>query len=100
MCDHRRTKGCESGANMNVLSTEPVLIVGAGPGGLFAACELARYGVRARLVDRMSDPHHEARATALQPADLELLARAGVVDRFLAAGVPVRGVRILGPGLK
>ena len=86
---------------MSVVSTTaPVLIVGAGPGGLFAACELARHGVRARLVDRMTDPHHEARATALQPAVLELLARAGVVERFLATGVPVRGARMFGPGLK
>ena len=29
-----------------------VLIVGAGPSGLFAAVELARHGVRARVIER------------------------------------------------
>ena len=86
---------------MSAQSIKPqVLIVGAGPAGLFAACELARHGVSARLVDRMTEPHHEARATALQPAVLELLARAGVVERFLATGIPVCGVRMFGSGLK
>lgn len=79
---------------------QQVLIVGAGPAGLFAAGELARHGVRARLVERQPAPHRETRATAIQPAVLELLARAGVVDRFLEAGVAIRGVRFLGPDLE
>lgn len=78
---------------------QQVLIVGAGPAGLFAAAELARHGIRARLVERNAAPHHEARATAIQPAVLELLGRAGVLDRFLEVGVPIRRVRFVGPGL-
>ena len=42
-----------------------VLIVGAGPAGLFAACELVRHGIKPRIVERRSGPHHEARGTAL-----------------------------------
>jgi 2-polyprenyl-6-methoxyphenol hydroxylase-like FAD-dependent oxidoreductase len=38
-----------------------VLIIGAGPSGLFAAAELARHGVEARLVEREVRPHREAR---------------------------------------
>ena len=30
-----------------------VLVVGAGPVGLVAACELARRGVRMRIVDKL-----------------------------------------------
>ena len=30
-----------------------VLIVGAGPAGLFAACELVRHGIRPRVVARL-----------------------------------------------
>ncbi len=77
-----------------------VLIVGAGPAGLFAACELLRHGVRPRIVERKAEPHHETRGTAIQPAVLEILDRAGVVDRFLDAGVHIREVELLGPGLK
>jgi 2-polyprenyl-6-methoxyphenol hydroxylase-like FAD-dependent oxidoreductase len=75
-----------------------VLIVGAGPAGLFAACELARYGVMTRVIEQQLVPHHQARATAIQPAGLELLARAGLLAPFLAASVHVRRTRLFGPG--
>lgn len=32
--------------------TNPVLIVGAGPVGMTMACELSRYGVPIRIVDK------------------------------------------------
>jgi 2-polyprenyl-6-methoxyphenol hydroxylase-like FAD-dependent oxidoreductase len=82
------------------LSTEHVLIIGAGPAGLFAAGELARHGVNARLVERQATPHKEARATAIQPAVLEVLGRAGVLEPFLQIGMPIRCVRIIGPALQ
>jgi 2-polyprenyl-6-methoxyphenol hydroxylase-like FAD-dependent oxidoreductase len=71
-----------------------VLVIGAGPAGLFAAVELARYGVRARVVERTPRPHRQARATALQPATLEILHRAGCLDRVLGASVHVRYARV------
>ena len=83
---------------MHATTSPRVLIVGAGPAGLFAAGELARHGVAARLVERQPTPHQEARATVLQPAILEVLGRAGALDRFLEVGMPIRRVRIAGPG--
>jgi 2-polyprenyl-6-methoxyphenol hydroxylase-like FAD-dependent oxidoreductase len=77
-----------------------VLIVGSGPAGLFAACELVRHGVKPRVVERRLTPHHEARGTALQPAVLELLERAGLIEPFLRVGVRIRQVHLLGPGLQ
>ena len=77
-----------------------VLIVGTGPAGLFAACELVRHGVKPRIVERRLAPHHEARGTALQPAVLEIIDRAGLVEPFLRAGVRIKQVRLLGPGLR
>ena len=77
-----------------------VLIVGAGPAGLFAACELLRHGVKPRIVERRPAPHHEARGTALQPAVLASLERAGLIEPFLRAGVRIRRIQLLGPGLR
>ena len=77
-----------------------VLIVGAGPGGLFAACELLRHGVKPRVVERRLAPHGEARGTALQPAVLEILDRGGLIEPFLRAGVRIRRIQLLGPGLQ
>lgn len=83
-----------------VAITDPVLIAGAGPAGLFAACELLRHGVRPRILERREAPHHEARGTVLQPAVLEVLGRAGLLDAFLRHGVHIRHAQLLGPGLQ
>ena len=60
-----------------------VLIIGAGPSGLFAAAELARHGVAARLIEREIRPHQDARATAIQPGTLEILDSVGALPPFL-----------------
>ena len=77
-----------------------VLIVGTGPAGLFAACELVRHGVKPRVVERRPAPHHEARGTALQPATLDVIDRAGLIEPFLRTGVRIRQAQLLGPGLQ
>lgn len=77
-----------------------VVVVGAGPSGLFAAAELARHGVATRVLERSVVPHRQARATAIQPGTLELLVRAGIADRFCERSVHVRGARLCGPDLK
>lgn len=77
-----------------------VLVVGAGPSGLFAALELARHGVQARLVERELQPHRQARATALQPGTLEILADAGVLDAVLASSVHLHYARLFAPDLR
>jgi 2-polyprenyl-6-methoxyphenol hydroxylase-like FAD-dependent oxidoreductase len=86
---------------MNASAPTPtVLIVGSGPAGLFAACELIRHGIKPRIVERRLAPHHEARGTALQPAVLEMIDRAGLIGPFLRAGVHIRQVRLLGPAMR
>ena len=71
-----------------------VLIIGAGPSGLFAAVELLRRGIRVRVVEREPGPHTQARATAIQPGTLEILASAGVADRVLAESVHLGYARL------
>jgi 2-polyprenyl-6-methoxyphenol hydroxylase-like FAD-dependent oxidoreductase len=63
-----------------------VLVVGAGPVGLTAACQLARLGVRVRVVDRLAEPTTESRAVGVHARSLELLAALGVLDRLEARG--------------
>ena len=93
----RRTEAHEDKRGDMAMS---VLIVGTGPAGLFAACELVRHGVRPRIVEKRVAPHHETRGTALQPAVLEIIDRGGLIDPFLRAGVRIRHIQLLGPGLK
>jgi 2-polyprenyl-6-methoxyphenol hydroxylase-like FAD-dependent oxidoreductase len=73
-------------------STTPVLVVGAGPTGLTMACELARHGVPARVVDKLTGIVPLARATGIHSRTLELFQDLGVVDEILSQGLPVRGV--------
>jgi 2-polyprenyl-6-methoxyphenol hydroxylase-like FAD-dependent oxidoreductase len=80
-------------------STPAVLIVGAGPAGLFAARELVRHGVKPRLLEQRLAPHHETRGTALQPAVLDLIDRAGLIEPFLSGGVHIKHSQLMGPGM-
>jgi 6-methylpretetramide 4-monooxygenase / 4-hydroxy-6-methylpretetramide 12a-monooxygenase len=76
-----------------------VLVIGGGPSGLFAAVELARHGVRARIVERQRSPHHQARATALQPATLEILKQAGLEERVLESSEHLEYARVFDASL-
>jgi len=72
------------------MSTTPhfdVLIVGAGPVGLVAGCELARRGVRVRVIDKLPRPTEESRAVSVHARSLEMFDRMGVVDEMLSTGI-------------
>jgi 2-polyprenyl-6-methoxyphenol hydroxylase-like FAD-dependent oxidoreductase len=66
-----------------------VLIVGAGATGLTLACELARRGVRFRIIDRDASPAITSRALTIQPRTLEVFDLMGIVDQALERGVPM-----------
>jgi 2-polyprenyl-6-methoxyphenol hydroxylase-like FAD-dependent oxidoreductase len=76
-----------------------VLIIGAGPSGLFTAAELIRHGVEARLVERELRPHHQARATTIQAGTLEILDSVDLLLPFIEAAEHVRCTRIYGPDM-
>lgn len=73
---------------------QSVIVVGAGPGGLFLACELALAGVSCTVLERRGERSRESRATGLQARTLELLAMRGIVDRFLSRGHPHEYYRV------
>ena len=63
-----------------------VLVVGAGPVGLFMAAELNRHGVSCRIVDKNDGPTPDTRAAAVQARTLEILESLGLADEFVQAG--------------
>src|SRR5579871_2711325 len=63
-----------------------VLIVGAGPVGMFLAVLLARAGVKVEIIDAASGPALGSGACGLHPASLTLLKEAGLLESVLAAG--------------
>ncbi|CAO4195115.1 FAD-dependent oxidoreductase [Methylorubrum extorquens] len=75
-----------------------VLIVGAGPVGLTLACELARYGVSIRLIDRAPQATQTSKALVVWSRTLELMDRMGCTKAFLAAGLRARGATLRGGG--
>src|SRR3979409_1170476 len=60
-----------------------VLIVGAGPVGLFLANECARRGLRWRLIEEHASQTEHSKALAIFPRTLEILDMAGLVGPFL-----------------
>ncbi len=67
-------------------SDTQVLVVGAGPVGLFMAAELNRHGVSCRIVDKNDGPTHDTRAAAIQARTLEILESIGLAAEFVQAG--------------
>lgn len=63
-----------------------VLIAGAGPTGLTLACDLARWGVDVRVVDKSPEFPRGSRGKTLNPRSLEILADLGVIDEVTDAG--------------
>ena len=82
----------------NAASDTDVLIVGAGPVGLFLANECARRGIRARLIEARASQSEHSKALAIFPRTLEILDMAGVVAPFLEAANRVTSVAVMGRG--
>src|SRR5215475_4550631 len=70
-----------------------VLICGAGAAGLTLAIDLARRGIRFRLIDQLPGPFAGSRGKGIQPRTQEIFEDLGVLDRAVAAGGPYPAVR-------
>ncbi len=79
--------------------TWDVLVIGAGPGGAFAAREAARAGLATLLVERSPFPRAKACGGCLNHTAVEALQRAGLGDGLARLGGPaITTVRLLQDG--
>jgi 2-polyprenyl-6-methoxyphenol hydroxylase-like FAD-dependent oxidoreductase len=83
-----------SHTNSRTPADTDVLIVGAGPVGLFLANECARRGLRWRLIEEHASQSVFSKALAIFPRTLEIFDMAGVVAPFLEKANRVTSVTV------
>ncbi|HEY7887922.1 MAG TPA: FAD-dependent monooxygenase [Steroidobacteraceae bacterium] len=79
---------------MSPVADTDVLIVGAGPVGLFLANECARRGMRWRLIEKRAYQSEHSKALAIFPRTLEIFDMAGIAGRFLEVANRVTTVAV------
>jgi 3-(3-hydroxy-phenyl)propionate hydroxylase len=70
--------------------SRPILVAGAGPGGLALAVLLAQRGVEVIVVEREAELAHDLRAGTYHPPTVEMFDRLGIGDEIRVAGIAVR----------
>ena len=74
------------GTAMRDVRVVDVIVVGAGPVGLWLAAELRRVGVDVLVLEKLVEPSPHTKALTILPRSLELFAMRGLAERFLAVG--------------
>ena len=82
----------------NVAVDTDILIVGAGPVGLFLANECARRGLRYRIIETRASQSEHSKALAIFPRTLEIFDMAGLASPFLEAANRVTSVAVVSHG--
>lgn len=82
----------------NIAVDTDVLIVGAGPVGLFLANECDRRGLRYRIIEARASQSEHSKALAIFPRTLEIFDMAGVASPFLEAANRVTSVAVITHG--
>ncbi|MGJ7905862.1 SDR family oxidoreductase [Actinopolyspora sp. H202] len=63
-------------------SDADVVIVGAGPVGLFLACELRAHGTEVTVLEQLTEPTTESRASTLHARTMELFDERGLLEEL------------------
>lgn len=66
-----------------------VIVIGAGPVGLWTACELKLAGVDVAVIERRQRNVDQSRALTMHGRTLEMFGLRGIADRFLSQGKPI-----------
>jgi len=75
-------------------ATGKVLIAGAGPTGLMAACELARRDIDCTVIDKAAQPSDKSRALGVHARTLEMLDDLGIAEAMIQDGLVVRRMKV------
>ena len=86
--NHQQSKNPSSQPHLRKDHDVDVLVVGAGPTGLTAACEALRHGLRVRVIDHKQGRSTHSKALVTHARTLEVFETMGVADAMLAQGVP------------
>ncbi len=75
-----------------------VLINGAGPTGLALACQLIRYGIDFRIIDKKEATTTFSKAIGVQARTLEIYEQIGLADKLIDLGQKTEKVRMFAGG--
>jgi 2-polyprenyl-6-methoxyphenol hydroxylase-like FAD-dependent oxidoreductase len=81
-----------------IRNTTGVLIVGAGPTGLMMACQLERFNIPYRIIEKNAGPTTQSRALAIQARTLELFSQMGIAEKAVRQGKQAKGVNYVTKG--
>lgn len=74
------------------MAASDVVVVGAGPTGLAAACGMLAAGVEVRVMDKAAGPASTSRALGIQPRGAEVLHRLGALGDLPSRCLPIHQV--------
>jgi len=77
-----------------------VLIVGAGPAGLMAACQLAIHQIPFRIIDKNESSSKNSGALIVQARSLEIFQQMGIASDALSEGIVAKKVNFVFNGKK
>ncbi len=80
------------------METQPVLIAGAGPTGLLAACELSRRNIPFRIIDKNDKFTNLSRAILIQARTLEVFDQMGIAGKAVESGRKLDALQIVRNG--
>ena len=81
-------------------TSQPIVIVGAGPVGLFAAVLLVRAGFSVIVLEKNDHLALDMRASTFHPATLDLLGSVGLAELLVARGSITQGWQYMIHGTK
>lgn len=71
-----------------------VIIVGAGPTGLFLAYALTRMNIQVKIIDSKPGPCQESRALGVHARTLEFYEKLGLADKLIELGIKTDKVKL------